>query len=493
MPSAMTPPASCDVYTPPALADAVVRSLGDFQTARWLEPCVGKGAFLSAISKSGVEPSRVTGTDLASSREPTDTLARVRRSTEFLQWASKTTLRFDRIVANPPFIALSSLPARIQQSAIQHRTLDGSNISLSGNCWHAFICASLRLLRQNGSIAFVLPAAFEYANYAESLRQQLPTQFADVQIHRCRTPLFQEVEDGSVVVIAKEFRALPRRYRRFMYADFDSLVHGIKGNRSSAVGPRTPPFVFDDDNSVALKDVMSVGIGAVTGDAKYFLMTDEMRLQNSLPIEAMVRVVSKSRHVASDSMTRKQWDTLRVNGERVWLFRPSGRTLQLNAVKRYLEKPEGDGGCRKTAYKIQLREPWFHTPLPLRPHGFLTGMSQHGPVICFNRMNALSATNTLYTVRFAQRVSRDQQRSWAMMLLTPVVRKQLSEKVRSYPLGLSKLEPGDLGLIRLPHPVSHGVPERAYKSAVLALLRGDLKRSEEIAARYVAKTGITLH
>lgn len=487
MPSTMTPPASCDVYTPPALADAIVRALGDFQTASWLEPCVGKGAFLSALAENGVEPSRVTGTDLASSREPTDRLARVRRSTEFLQWATKTTLRFDRVVANPPFIALSSLPSRIQQSAIQHCTLDGSSISLSGNCWHAFICASLRLLRQNGSIAFVLPAAFEYANYAESLRHQLPTHFADVQIHRCRTPLFQEVEDGSVVVIAKEFRALPKTCRRFMYADFESLVNGIRGNGSVAVDPRTTPFVFNNDNSVALNDVMSVGIGAVTGDAKYFLMNDEIRLQNSLPIEAMVRVVSKSRHVVSDSMTREQWEILRSNGDRVWLFRPSGRTLKLKAVKRYLDKAEGEGGCRKMAYKIRIREPWFQTPMPLHPHGFLTGMSQHGPVICFNRMRGLTATNTLYTVRFASGISREQRRSWGMMFLTSAVRTQLQEKIRSYPLGLSKLEPGDLGFIRIPRPVDTSVPVHVYSSAVNALLKGNRRKSETLAARYIAK------
>ena len=40
-------------------------------------------------------------------------------------------------------------------------------------------------------------------------------------------------------------------------------------------------------------------------------------------------------------------------------------------------------------------EPWYHMPMPSRPHGFVTGMSQHGPVICFNRMRGLSATNTL--------------------------------------------------------------------------------------------------
>ena len=43
-----TPPASCKVYTPGDLAEAMVRALGDFPGATWLEPSHGNGAFVQA-------------------------------------------------------------------------------------------------------------------------------------------------------------------------------------------------------------------------------------------------------------------------------------------------------------------------------------------------------------------------------------------------------------------------------------------------------------
>ena len=491
MPRTLCPPGSCNVYTPSVLADAVVLALGDFSDARWLEPCVGKGAFLQALARHGVEAKRIIGTDLASTPEPTDRLGRVRRSTEFLEWSMKTTHRFDRIVANPPFIALSGLDARVQKAALQHETPEGSKVTLSGNCWHAFLCASLRLLKRNGSIAFILPAAYEYANYARSLRLQLPSQFSDIRVHRCRTPLFEDAEDGSVVVIAKGYQTPPEISRRFIHNDLQDLVCGIPKRHLNSDDLQIRHQSFKRHNTVPLSSVMSIGIGAVTGDADYFLMNEAARIGNSLPLDAMIRVVSKSRHVYSGRITRNSWNDLLNVGERVWLFRPDGTTLQKKSVRRYLDKPTEAGGCRRTAYKIRNREPWYQTPMPLRPHGFLTGMSQYGPVVCFNRMNGLAATNTLYTVRFPPGRSRREQIGWAMMLLTTAVREQLQELARAYPLGLPKLEPGDLKAIEIPRPRNSLVSESHYDSAVKALHDGDLTKSEAIAERYISSPGRT--
>ena len=487
MPRTLCPPGSCNVYTPSVLADAVVQALGDFSDAKWLEPCVGKGAFLQSLAKHGVEAKRIIGTDLASTPEPTDRLGRVRRSTEFLEWSMKTTHRFDRIVANPPFIALSGLPSTVQKAALRHRTPGGRNVTLSGNCWHAFLCASLRLLKPNGSIAFVLPAAYEYANYALDLRSELPSHFSEIQVHRCRTPLFEDAEDGSVVLIAKGYQSTSNVSRRFIHRDLRDLVRDIPQGHLHQSTLQASEESFKRYSTVPLHSVMSIGIGAVTGDADYFLMNEEARIANSLPLDAMIRVVSKSRHVYSGRITRSDWNGLLNDGERVWLFRPEGATIRKKTVKHYLDKSIEDGGCCRTAYKIRNREPWYQTPMPVRPHGFLAGMSQHGPVVSFNRMSGLTATNTLYTVRFSQGCSRREQLGWAMMLLTRAVREQLLEKTRSYPLGLAKFEPCDLKMLEIPRPRDSFIAESAYSSAISALLCGDFKRSSSIAERFVAK------
>ncbi len=485
MPRKVLPPPSCDVYTPSVLAKAMVRTLGDALDFQWLEPCVGKGAFLNALALQRVDRNRVTGIDLSSITEAADRHAMVQRSTEFLTWAAATEKRFDRIVANPPFISLSDVPSVVRKAAMRHSLPNGTPVPLGSNCWFAFLCAALRLLNPGGSLAFVLPAAFEFANYAAALRSGLPMVFSAVEVHRCKVPIFDAVEDGSVVLIARGHGSSSRRPLRRVHSDLAELAQGVRQptlkspNRTrsgagSVAGCKTP-----------LHEVMSIGIGAVTGDARYFLMNDQDRLDLGLPTSAMQSVVSKARHIGFPALSRTQWDYLRRSGERLWLFRPRGAALKHKAVQRYLRLQLNKGGCRKDAYKIRTRAPWYLTPLPMRPHGFMSGMSQQGPAICFNEMDGLSVTNTLYTVRFSAHLCREAQYAWALMLLTSEVRKQLKHIARDYALGLAKFEPGDLSQLMIPKPRISEECSSVYAEAFDALMGGDEDRSTWLANQMI--------
>ncbi|MCY2988841.1 MAG: hypothetical protein NTY19_13380 [Planctomycetota bacterium] len=486
MSNLVKPPPSCNVYTPAVLAQAMVCALGDVPDARWLEPCVGQGAFLKSLTRHRVDASRIVGLDLCRSPEPADVHAVVHRGIEFLRWATSTLERFDRVVANPPYVALSKVPRPIQNAALCVRTPDESPITRGGNCWNAFLCASLGLLNEGGSIAFVLPAAFDYANYARSLRTTLPTLFARLEVHRCRKPIFDSVEEGSIVLIGHGFREPRKAAFRREYESLDDLVRGLSRPSQPRRQSPTSGALIANGKGVRLGDVMTIGLGAVTGDASYFLMTDEERRRHDLPTSAVMPVLSKSKHIRSASISPERWMELLSAEERVWLFRPRAAVVPQPAVQRYLELPEADGGCRRDAYKVRNRHPWYVTPLPPRPDGFMSGMSQSGPWVCLNGMVRLSATNTLYTVRFPRRLLQDEQCAWALMLLTDIVREQLPSAVREYALGLAKLEPGDVSQLRLPNPRVVDAMLSVYRTAVESLLGGDARRACSIANKYVA-------
>ena len=480
------PPPSCNVYTPTVLARAMVRALRDAPGARWLEPCVGKGAFLKALTEQRVEAERIVGLDLCHAAEPTDVHAVVRRGIEFLQWSALTSERFDRVIANPPYIALSKLPSEIRSAALGICDPDGTPIAGSGNCWYAFLCASLGLLTEGGSLAFVLPAAFDYADYARSLRESLPTLFGRVEVHRSRTPVFEGVEEGSIVLLAHGFRKPNQAVSRQEYDTLDELVRGLGRPMPSGGRAHETSDVTTNGKGIRLGDVMTIGLGAVTGDAGYFLMTEEERGCRQLPKSAVLPVVSKSKHIRMASICPERWKQLLHTGERIWLFRPSPSIVSHAAVQRYLDCPLGDGGCRRDAYKIRHRTPWYVTPLPRRPAGFISGMSHFGPWICLNRMDRLSATNTLYTVRFRKPCSDTEENAWALMLLTSAVREQLPAAIREYALGLAKLEPGDLSQLRLPTPRIVDAIPHVYQAAVESLLSGDADRACSIADKYAS-------
>jgi hypothetical protein len=182
-------------------------------------------------------------------------------------------------------------------------------------------------------------------------------------------------------------------------------------------------------------------------------------------------------------VNREAWQKLLEAGARVWLFRPEAHESDIPAVKKYLKRSVSKGGCESSNYKVKSRDPWYQTPLPSRPHGFISGMSKHGPWIAFNGMRSLNATNTLYVINLHDDVGRDEKFGWALSLLTPGAQKQIRHLGRTYADGLRKHEPSELGKIRLQIPSVGVAYKRIYARAVKLLLSGNRREAQEIAQR----------
>ena len=165
-------------------------------------------------------------------------------------------------------------------------------------------------------------------------------------------------------------------------------------------------------------------------------------------------------------VTQQVWEDMCARGERVWLFCPPEHLLEHPAVAAYLSFGYGSAGCDRNRYKIQNRSPWYRTPLPRRIDGFISGMSSLGPWIAFRDMPGLAATNTLYTVRFRQRLTDDEKCSFALALLTGAAREGLSIACRIYADGLRKHEPRDLMDLRIPEPTRSRGAQTIYSKAV---------------------------
>jgi len=513
-PKPIVPP-SCVVVTPAPLARAMIRAIGDVPDAKWLDPCVGRGAFVSALALEGVHASRIRALDLDPIRAVTDCFARTLRPREFISWSANTNERFSRIVANPPYIALSRMPIEARRAAASTELPNGETIPASANCWLAFLAASLRLLAEGGNLCYVLPAAWDFADYAGTMRAELPNLFATLEVHRSSRPLFPEVLEGSIVLVARGYRQngvavrSARASRRVEHGSSASLIKSLtervsedNGHASSKEVRRTPSksrqdvtTVIREKKSVAstgeallLREVMEIRIGAVTGDSKFFVLSEEQRKALRLPVSALTPIVSRARHLTAGRLNRLAWSRLRSEGEGVWLFRPSPRLADNAAVRSYLDLEFVKGGCNRDAYKVVARDPWYRTPLPMAVHGFMSGMSSWGPWVVFNDVPRLSATNTLYVVRFVNEETIDLRAAWAMWLLTSDARDQLMQIARKYADGLVKYEPGDLERLVARTPTRHRGASRAYSSAVAEMLAGRRRQSRAIADRwFVAK------
>lgn len=484
-------PDSCTVFTPEPLANAMVHAIGNQPDDLWLEPCVGQGALTSALKKMGVPKNRIIAVDLAESRSPNDSNAKTLRGTEFLAWSLKSRHRFNKVVANPPYINLDQSDPMIRKSARQIKGVDGEFIRDGSNCWAAFLSACLNLLKPGGSLCFLLPAAWDYANYATSIRNLLPNQFESFEIHRSRDPLFDSVRDGCVVIVGRGYKEKHSETSRYEYESSVDFVNGLSGK---SIATRNAHKIIpisenlnagDDEKTCTLAEIMDIRLGGVTGDSKYFLLTEQRRIELGLPTECLRPVLSKSRHLVSSEITRKEWDRFRDQMERIWLFDPPPRMLKHPAVHSYLTRPSKLGGCNKERTKIKERNLWYRIVLPQQVDGFISGMGKLGPWIAFRQMPHLTATSTLYTIQFKERLTRDQKAAWALSLLALRGKKSIKNAARIYPEGLEKFEPSDLlnlKVTRIPKCVKGA--QRTYKKAIDLLNKGHLQECEKLVEEW---------
>jgi adenine-specific DNA-methyltransferase len=479
-------PSSSTVFTPEILAAAMVGAAGSGPGLAWLDPCVGDGAFIAAMSQTGVPPQRIRALDISPAPAQCDSLARTERSVDFIDWAARQTATVDRIVMNPPYVALSKLRGIPRERALQLELSDGLRLPLRANYWCAFILCGIQCLRPGGTMVAVLPAAWEFAQYAASIRDEVYKAFGEVTVIRCKRPLFPTVQEGTVVIVARRRGETSMTQRYASTPDLEGMVAALReiaGHQipqGTTMVRRLAPVA---ERQTRLGDLLHIRIGAVTGHAQYFLLTEQERLALSLPRSAVRPAVSRSRHLTAAFMTQQEWESLRDRGERVWLFRPPDATLSHPAVDRYLQRGKA-GTCNVDGFKVRSRDPWHRTPLPGRIDGFLSGMSKQLPFLSICSMDRLIATNTLYVVRFKRAREARDQAAIGLALLTSKVRRELALHVRVYADGLVKFEPNELARILVPSVSNSLDAVNIFKRATALLLAGDEPAAEALADQW---------
>jgi hypothetical protein len=111
----------------------------------------------------------------------------------------------------------------------------------------------------------------------------------------------------------------------------------------------------------------------------------------------------------------------------------------------------------------------------------------NGPLIAPNATGKLAATNTLYLIRFDDKIrSRDARAACSDSLLTTYSRSQLATRTRNCAAGMKKLEPSDITGISLPvRKAVHGAYD-VYQSAAQLFIDGDAKSAIAMADEWFA-------
>jgi hypothetical protein len=309
-----------------------------------------------------------------------------------------------------------------------------------------------------------------------------------VIVHRCRKPLFPSVQEGVVILLAKGYGGQSSGAVRCDHSDDVALLAALQGDAEHS--PLAISSFHDSDvveTITTFGDLFDIKLGGVTGDSRYFLLTEDRRRELGLPERICTPVISKASHLQTPAIYRTDWARMKDEGKRTWLFSPSPSDRHLKSVARYLRLKKEKGGCDRKAYKVSIRDPWFTVPLPERVDGFLSGMTRHGPWISWRSMRDLTATNTLYVLGCKDRLTRAEKFAWSISLLTSTARSAANRLGRRYADGLIKYEPGDLKQIPLPFPLSTRNSSDNYKAIIQLLLAGKERAAEARADALCSK------
>lgn len=160
-------------YTPQYIIEDMMKDVNDFKDKTFLDPCCGSGNFIIETIKKGISPENVFGFD-TDENAVAITKKRIKEicgyesnniiCADFLR--QPTTNNFDYIFTNPPW------GKKINRKD-KNRFSELYNSGNSSDTSSLFYFASLKMLKKNGTIGFLLPDSFFNISSFEDARISL--------------------------------------------------------------------------------------------------------------------------------------------------------------------------------------------------------------------------------------------------------------------------------------------------------------------------------
>lgn len=386
----------------------------------------------------------------------------------------------DCVIGNPPYVrhhrySEEELPLHIREEL---------QISGRTDLWCAFLLRAASFLKPGGRLAFVVPAAFLFADYASPARDFLRDQFREVKVIQLAYQTFKaEGADERGVVIAAEGYGLGKcdswsSQVAWSAPDLEQLL------RSNGKVPLVSSFrsaLTDSMGCVLFGDIAEISIGVVTGYNRHFVISASTAGEHSLSASYLYPILSRSRHLHGLQMTHGDFKALKTAGESILLVSPTRLGTRHGPLRNYLALVPRN--VRRDTLWLRKRPLWFAPDLPERsPDAVVPCMNHTSPRLVL-LPPGINSTNALHGVRFRKRLRASVKKAIALSMLTSF--GQLAAEIygRPYGGGVLKIEPGSLRQFPIPqHLLDAAIDvDRAFSAADLQIRRGNFGEATRIA------------
>lgn len=415
---------------------------------------------------------------------------------------------FDAVIGNPPFIRYQTFSGPTRKLALERAAQHGVRLSQAASSWAPFLIHAISYLKRGGAIGMVLPMELVQAVYARPVLAFLSRQFARIQLIAFATPLFPELSQGTILLLAEdrggthqacewlELRSVADlpvnsgRLPKGSVLDTGAIAEG-RDRITKSLAPTRVRELYDaliDQAAVTrLGDVANVGIGYVSGANKFFHLSEFMVDEYNLPPDVLVKSVFRGKAFAGPYFTETDWSKASGDGHAGYVLRISPEAELSDALASYLALGEKSGVS--SAYKCRVRHPWYAVPGVRPPDAFITYMSGKRPHFAINSATA-AAPNTLLTVNLKPTQSHQSVTSIAAGWFTSLA--NLSTELEGHAMGggMLKLEPREAQKVIL--PVESQTSEELLAELSLLQRAGRLNDAQNLADERLLVQGLGL-
>lgn len=457
-------------YTPLQLADAMVRLFASQNISTVLEPSCGDGVFLDALQNLNLlnKVEKLTAVEIEPDeaekvRDRYSGFEQIEVCTEdFFDFYNRVLGKeqYDLILGNPPYIRYQYLKESQRELQSQILTSHGMKANKLINSWVAFMVASVRLLSENGKIAFVIPAEILQVAYAEDLRLYLSNHLAKITLITFEQLVFPGIEQEVVVFIGEKGET-EKGIRIIELQNLDSFkTLEIQNNgflKMQHVKEKWTKYFVNADEICLIQQLRTdhrfakfseyglINVGITTGNNEYFSITEDTTKTYQLA-PVTLPLIGRSSHAHGIYFTEADWSINKQSGKKARLlsFPEIPYEDYVDSYKRYIEL--GESNKEHAGYKCSIRERWYIIPSVWVPDAFFLRRNNLYPKFVLNCCGAVS-TDTMHRIKFNPGVDPEN----VLLAYYNSISFAFTEICgRSYGGGVLEILPREMGNILLP-------------------------------------------
>lgn len=414
-------------YTPSVLAEKMVDLFNSHKANDILEPSCGDGVFIDALySRNAItDDTHVVGLDIddkaiasLKKKYPGNSKLDISCQDFFEYYKSNQETKFDLILGNPPYIRYQYMTNNqrelLSSILIKHKMKANKLV----NAWVGFMVACTSMLKEDGKIAFVIPAEILQVVYAEDLRFFLSESFSKITLLTFEKLIFDDIEQ-EIVVFVGEKGVSDSQIRIAQLKDLDDLsVFDLESNGFqplSHVHEKWTKYFMSEKDTQLISDLRKdkrlipfselalINIGITTGNNKFFSIDSDTAKEYDLK-PFLMPLIGRSAHASGVFYTKDDWEKNIAQGKRAQLLvlNNKDKSCFTKPVLNYLK--EGEERGENKGYKCSIRDPWYTMPSVWVPDAFFLRRNNLYPKLVINECNAVS-TDTMHRIKLNEGVN----------------------------------------------------------------------------------------